>query len=175
MNEKSASFLPFHAINEFMRDDYRQKIVQTVLARTSSLSGPLRGHLQSLIKRQVQVPGFRNSTLAPTGVKLRPTASAFEKHPDLAAAILSAWSELNPDLQSRVYEILKEREWELLPPDADRTKLPGFLTAWPQGEDFEGLNHVYREKYPESEETDDDISLMVVWLSNRLPFSNQEE
>jgi hypothetical protein len=69
-----------------------------------------------------------------------------------------------------VYDLLVSRDWKVLPPDADRTKIPGFLTRWPKGEDFDVLNKAYAEKYTESQASGDEVSLMVVWISGRLPY-----
>jgi hypothetical protein len=74
-----------------------------------------------------------------------------------------------------VYDLLVARGWELLPPEADRTVLPGFLTKWPKGETFEVLNEVFLKMYPGTQASDDDISLMVVWLSGRLPYQFEGE
>jgi hypothetical protein len=48
--------------------------------------------------------------------------------------------------------------------------LPGFFTHWPNGEDFEILYSNFSELFPEAESSIDKISLMVVWLSMRLPY-----
>lgn len=170
MNEKKAQFLPFHALNEFMRPDYRQEVVRATLAALPNLPEDLRGEIDRLIKKHVRVPGFRNSAKAPTPVKVKPTAESFEKSPALVAAVLSAWSAAHPELRQQVHDLLSERNWELLPPEADRTKLPGFMIRWPKGEDFDVLNNAFKEKFPESNASSDDVSLMVVWISTRLPY-----
>jgi hypothetical protein len=108
-------------------------------------------------------------------LKVRPMASAFEKNPELVAAVISAWAESHNELRQMVYDLLKSRNWEILPPDTDRTKLPGFLTKWPRGEDFTTLNQAFGEMYPQNPTPSDDVSLMVVWLSGRLPYEMQED
>jgi len=175
MDEKTASFLPFHAINDFMRDDYRLEVVRAALAALPSMSADQRDPVDRLTKKMVQIPGFRNSLKAPTGMRLKPTVDVFIKSPQMAAAILSTWADSRPELAQKVYELLIERKWELLPLEANRSHLPGFMTAWPSGEDFEIVNLAFKEKYPTSNETLDDISLMVVWIGGRLPYSNDEE
>ena len=74
----------------------------------------------------MQTPGFRNSAKAPVAKRVKPTAEAFTKSPHLVAAILSAWAAANVEFRQRVYDLLTERGWELLPVDADRAQLPGF-------------------------------------------------
>ena len=175
MDDQEIPFFPFHAINEFMRPDFRLSMIRTTLQALPQLPETLRTPIDRLTRQVVKVPGFRNSAKAPTSLKVKPMADTFEKNPQLVSAILSAWSEAKPELRQQVYDLLSERGWEVLPPEADRTQLPGFLTAWPKGEDFEVLNAAYKEAYPDSSESSDEISLMVVWLSGRLPYQMEED
>lgn len=175
MTDKTAEFLPFHAINEFMRPDYRLTVIRSALTALPSLPDRFRTAIEKLTKQYVRVAGFRNSLQAPAPLRVTPTAEAFEKHPELVAAILAAWAESHAELRARVYDLLKGQGWELLPAEADRTRLPGFLTRWPNGQDFEVLNKAYAEAHPDHQATDDDVSLMVVWLSGRLPYHAQAE
>jgi len=175
MGDKKAEFLPFHAINEFMTDEYRQEVVRLVLIRQDELPEPDQAALNKLAKKTVSVPGFRNEAKAPAALKVKPFIQAFDKNPNLVAEVISAWSQLHPDLRTQVYDLLISLEWEVLPPEADRTKLPGFLTRWPAGQDFEHINQEFIEKYPEVQAEANDVSLMVVWLSGRLPVDVGEE
>jgi hypothetical protein len=175
MNDQKASFLPFHALSEFMRDDYRLEIVRTTLSALPGLPPEFNAPIERWTKKVVQVPGFRNSAKAPSALRVRPTAEAFGKSHDLAAAILSAWAALHPDLRQRVFDLLSSRNWELLPVDTDRSKLPGFFTRWPKGEDFEVLNDAYTTAYPDLHDSTDDVSLMTVWVSARLPYELEED
>ena len=172
---KQARFLPFHAINEFMRPDFRTEVVRATLLALPGLPDDRRSQIEKITRRAVKVPGFRNSAKAPASLRVKPTAEAFEKNAGLVAAILSGWSESHPELRGQVSDLLAERGWEILPADADRTKLPGFLTRWPKGEDFETLTAAFVERYPDSESGSDDVSLMVVWLSGRLPYELVED
>jgi hypothetical protein len=67
------------------------------------------------------------------------------------------------------------QDWGILPLEADRTKLPGFLIYWPKGETFEVLYQSFSEKYPEAQVSLDEASLMAVWLSLRLPVNLVDE
>jgi hypothetical protein len=175
MNNETTQFLPFHSINEFMRDDYRTIVIRSTLSALSTLPAEYRDPVDRLSKRNVQVPGFRVSTKAPLSLRLKPTIDAFVKNPQMAAAILSAWAELHTNLRSQIHELLATRGWEILPPEADRTRLPGFIPNWPNEEDFEKLTLAFKEKYPSNNASDDDISLMVVWVSGRLPYQSTSE
>ena len=174
-NEKELSFLPFHALNQFMRDDFRRDVIRTAVMGMARLPGGFRSGIDRYVRRYVSVPGLRNSVKAPPALKARHLPGPFEDHPDLVASVLAAWAEIKTELRGQVFELLTERGWDLLPVDADRTRLPGFMTVWPAGEDFEVLNEVFAEKFPESEATTDEVSLMVVWMSGRLPVDEPEE
>jgi hypothetical protein len=175
MAEKQIKFSPFHAINDFMRPDYRTEVITLVVSSLNDLPESDRKSINAQTKHLVQVPGFRNSSQAPARLRIKPTISAFEKSPQLAAAVIAAWATLHAELRQEVYDLLVSRGWELLPPDADRTRLPGFLTTWPQDEDFEKIDQAFSEKYPDHDVSGDDVSLMTVWLAGRLPYQQEGE
>ena len=171
MSEQSqVQFAPFSAINQFMLPEYRHTVIEAVLKQMPGLSSSRRTIINNLIRRYVKISGFRNSDLAPLPIKIRQSDAAFERHSDFIAQILSAWSELNPTLRQQVYDFLIARGWEVLPVDADRTKLPGFLVRWPEKETYDILGDAFHEKYPDQVIEENDIRLMVVWISGRLPF-----
>ncbi len=171
MDEQRIRYLPFHSINEFMLPEYRQAVIQSVLTQMDKLSSERRGAINNGIKRYVQAPGFRNSAQAPVGVKTRGSVAPFERRPDFTAQMLQAWSELHPELRQQVYELLQERGWEqLLPAEADRTKLPGFMVTWPKQDTYDALDAAFAAKFPGQTFEPYDMRLMVVWLGNRLPY-----
>ena len=171
MDDKKVEFFPFHGINEYMLADFRLNVIQTVLANLDKLPGERRSAINGLIKRNLQVPGFRNSAMAPAGVKARAAVTPFERRPDFAAQILQGWSELHPELRQKVYDFLKAREWDVLPHEADRTKLPGFMTVWPEGQNYDVLDAAFAEMFPDDKPENNDLRLMIVWIANRLPYN----
>jgi hypothetical protein len=171
MNDKQISFVPFHAINQFMLDEFRQQVIRSVLTNFEALSANRRKAIIGLIKKLVSIPGFRDASQAPLAIKLRGVEQAFEKKAELTAQILMAWSELKPELGQQVHSLLSERSWEVLPLDADRTRIPGFLPDWPKDEDYDTLDAAFAEKFPQAETDAYDFRLMVVWVSGRLPYN----
>ncbi len=169
MSEKRAQFIPFNAVNEFLVPEFRLKILQQAFTEITNLPEARRNAISRLVKKLVNVSGFRNSALAPAPVKARAAVSAFEKSAEFSSQIMGAWYELHPELAQKVYTLLKARGWELLPLDADRSMLPGFLTRWPQAETFEVLDDAYTAQYPDDGEHEYDINMMIAWLSGRLP------
>jgi hypothetical protein len=171
VKNKKLEFIPFHAINEFMRNDFRLQIIRSVLVSLSKIDGKIVSRINHLTKKHVKVAGFRNSSKAPATVKTVAMVKAFEKHPDLVSTILQAWMMIHIELRDHVYNLMLSRGWKLLPIDVDRSKLPGFLTSWPEGEDYEVLYNSLKEKYPNTDQSIDEASLMAVLLSGRLPIN----
>ncbi len=169
-DKETVEFLPFNAINQFMIADYRLEVLREVLGNLDQLTPDQRSKMIGLIKRLFKLPGFRNPTQAPLPIKVRGAVSPFEKNAEFTAQVLADWAEIKSELMQQVYHFLKDRAWEILPLDADRTKIPGFLTRWPKEETYEVLNQSFNEKYPQSKATDYDVRLMIVWISGRLPF-----
>ncbi len=169
------SYLPFHAINEFMLPDYRKEIIKSVLSNLSHLSDDSRREINSLVRKYVNVQGFRNSSQAPLMLKVNGAIATFEKSPQFVAAIVNGWQQLNTELVGEISQLLLNRGWKVLPNEADRSKLPGFMTKWPQSETFELLTSEFFNSYPGSLVSENDITLMIVWLSNRLPYEMVSE
>ena len=174
MTDSKVQYLPFSAINMFMRPDYRLDVVRKVFTSIPEAPDDIKATFNRYIKKFVTIPGFRNSVSAPLSLKIKPYISAFEAHPEVAAFTMAAWVKINGALLDHMFDLLTERGWEMLPKDADRTRLPGFLTSWPKDESFEAVIQAYKEKYPEVSDNEDDISLAAVWISGRLPYQEPD-
>ena len=175
MADKKVQFIPFHAINAFMLPDFRMEVVRLVLSSLPSASAKTQAEFNKYFKNLVHVPGFRNAIQAPLPLKTKPFISVFEKEPEVVGATLARWSDLKPELKNQIYDLLKARGWEVLPAEADRSRLPGFLVTWPAGEDFESLGKAFKEMYPDVQASTNDISLMAVWLAGRLPYQTEND
>lgn len=174
-DNKKAQYLPFHAINEFMRDDFRIVILQEVFGNIEKVEKEKSLRINRLIAKGVQIPGFRNSSLAPLGVKVRQCTTLFENSPEFAALIVDCWTELHQQLKKIIWQVLTDKNWKPLPLEVDRSVLPGFAANWPKEDTFESFIQVVHEKVPALNENDDNISLMVVWMGNKLPYGLYDE
>lgn len=175
MSPDKARFLPFNALNEFMRDDYRHVVIQEVLSNLDALPKSQQAAIETITRKAVSVPGFRNSAKAPLVLRVKGMQDAFTRSAPTVAAVLAGWSELHADLRQQVHALLSERGWPVYPVEADRTHLPGFHITWPKNEDFDVINQAFKEKYPHLGASEDDISLMTVWVSMRLPYQLEED
>ncbi len=168
-------YLPFNAINEFMLPDYRREVIRTVLSELQTLNEGRQKSIIGLLRKNVQIQGFRNSALAPISLKVNGSTKAFEKSAQFVGVMLNAWCEIKHDLALRVLNLLESRGWKILPIEVDRSVLPGFQTRWPAHETFELMISAYLVMFPDSHDLENDINLMVVWLSNRLPYEMVSE
>lgn len=174
MSENKIAYLPFSAINEFMLDDFRQQVLTYVLSHLDRLPSRRRSDILSTFKHKIQLVGFRNSSQAPLLLRVRSAEKQFQKDADFAGDVIAAWVDLHPELALRAFTLLTGRQWELLPIEADRRVLPGFLSTWKKEESFEVVCQAYHSTYPDQTDSDDDISLMTVWLSGRLPYDVED-
>ena len=164
-------YLPFNAINEFMRDDYRLQVLMEVFTKMESLPSEKKSSIGNLVSRFVSIQGFRNGNLAPAGRKAKSSVQLFQGSPEFAGLVLESWKTLHPELAKEMFEILTAKNWEDMQPfEVDRSKLPGFLIHWPKLDTFEELAKALKEKAPSLDESEDNISLMGVWMGNRLPY-----
>ena len=175
VNDKKAQFIPFHAVNEFMRDDYRLSILQEVMSHLEDCNKDKIMRVNRLFVKGVQIPGFRNSSLAPVAVRIKHCVGLFEKSHEFAALMIECWSERHRGLKQAVWQLLDARNWKPFPIEVDRTQLPGFMVNWPKGDTFDQFIKSITESNPELNESDDNISLMVVWVGNKLPYNLFDE
>lgn len=174
--DEFAKFAPFAAINEFMRPDFRLHIIDDTLKNLAVASEKNRKLIEMLLREQLSIPGFRNALKAPRQMLAKSSVEIFEKSSEFASAILFGWMEINHLLALNVFDLLNEEGWQILDLDVDRTMLPGFFTNWPENYDFEVFLQLYARKYHEESVDDDEISLMIVLVSMRLPYEiNQSD
>ena len=173
-NEKSIQFLPFHAINEFMLPEYRLDVIKNVFQNVDQLPPEHQRAIHRIQKKYLKIPGFRNSTLAPTPIKIRNAVTPFEKSSEFVAELLSAWKVLHEKLGEEISAVLNDMGWEILPVEANHAKLPGFMITWPKSDTFEVIEEKFKEMYPDKNYLEDDVRLMIVWMGGRLPYELYE-
>ena len=169
MNDNQVRFYPFNVINEYMLPEFRQAVITKVFQGADKLSGPSKGKFGGLVRKFIQIPGFRNSALAPLTLKVRAAIGLFASKPEFSGAILQTWAELNSELRKQVFDLLTSRGWEILPDDANRSALPGFQLDWPKEETYDTLGEAFKAAYPDATVDDYYLRLMAVWISGRLP------
>jgi len=165
------SLLPLISLNVFLLPDFRREILTTVLNQKDNLSPEIMQELRQAIKEFVKISGFRNPLAAPQALQVRAMESPFEKESRFVKAILSSWADINSDLQAKVQAVLPELGFEPndqapLYPDPENA----FAVGWPEDLSFEKLADLVKQK-TETDASSNEISLMTVWLTGRLPGS----
>jgi mannose-6-phosphate isomerase class I len=165
------SLLPMISLNVYLLPEFRRDIFTTVVDHWDIFSPEKKRELTQAIKEFVKISGFRNPLAAPQPLLVRAMEAPFEKESRFVKTILSAWAEVNSDLQAKIEPLLSEFGFEtngqaLLYPDPDNA----FLVGWPEELSFEKLADLLKQK-SNLEASPDEISLMTVWLTGRLPGS----
>ena len=165
------SLLPLISLNVFLLPDFRREILTTVLDQKDNLSPEIKQEFRQAIKEFVKISGFRNPLAAPQALQVRAMESPFEKESRFVKAILSSWADINSDLQAKVQAVLPELGFEPndqapIYPDPENA----FAVGWPENLSFEKLADMVKQK-TETDASSNEISLMTVWLTGRLPGS----
>ncbi len=165
------SLLPLISLNVFLLPDFRREILTTVLNQKDNLSPEIKQEFRQAIKEFVKISGFRNPLAAPQALQVRAMESPFEKESRFVKAILSSWADLKLDLGAKVQSVLPELGFEPndqapLYPDPENA----FAVGWPEDLSFEKLADLVKQK-TETDASSNEISLMTVWLTGRLPGS----
>ena len=165
------SLLPLISLNVFLLPDFRREILTTVLDQKDNLSPEIKQEFRQAIKEFVKISGFRNPLAAPQALQVRAMESPFEKESRFVKAILSSWADINSDLQAKVQAVLHELGFE---PNVQAPLYPdpenAFAVGWPEDLSFEKLADLVKQK-TEIDASSNEISLMTVWLTGRLPGS----
>jgi hypothetical protein len=64
---------------------------------------------------------------------------------------------------------LESEGWDQLSTEKIFNENEGFLNKWPEGLSFEKIIDDFKKAHPKLELDEDDLILMVLWISGRLP------
>jgi len=149
---------PFLLLSERISKGFRERLVRDVLERRAGLSLPHRSFFDEVL-RKVRVSGFRSLQQAPQPLQARILASVIVRSNHVAGTVLSAWAELNNELQGSCREFLESRGIPSVGPE----ELPiGLSETWSWDGAIE-LAEAFHETHPDSAKTD--VALMVSWLT----------
>ena len=133
--------------------------------------GPLpesrRAFESQLDKLNLQIPGFRSASKAPTNLLARPVQGGLLRSDEFAAAALKIWAESNEELrriiQERIEDVGPYLDVSVEYPDFSGTSLRGH---WPN-EAWERESGRFAQLNENLDE--DDIALMMCYVTSRLP------
>lgn len=162
-------YLPYKTINVFINREYLDQVLENVLKNKEKLSKQNQIAFANQFKHHIKVLGFRNPLIAPLPLQVRAYASAFEEKDDVIPFTLSAWSQINAGFAGEVRSWLEKENWNVLPLERHFDETEGFINEWPKKLTFEKLIKNYKKDHPDDEINQDDLILMIVWISGQLP------
>jgi hypothetical protein len=162
-------YLPYKAINVLIEREYLEKVLGMILKNKDKLPKEELIILNNLFKQYVNVLGFRNPVRAPLPLQIKAYASAFEQKDEVIPSSLSAWAKINLDFAEQVKSWLETEGWNDLALERRYTEGEGFINDWPEKFSFDQLEKKFKKANPSTDYNRDDLILMVIWISGRLP------
>lgn len=162
--------LPFKTVNVFIERDFLEELVKKILTNLKKLSKEDQITFNQLFRKYVTVLGFRNPLHAPLPLQTKAYATAFEEKEEVVPFTLSTWAKIEENLANQVMEWLKAEKWEDLALRRDFDDSLGFKNDWPDETPLETIIKKFQENNPDLEISKDDLSLMILWVSGRLPI-----
>ena len=163
--------LPWIEVNEMMNDEYRQQVVADALSHYPKASSELNKFALDILKKTIQVNGFRSFQSIPPHMAKIQVAKEFKVNDLLATAIICLWAEKQHEIIESLKSAAKEANISIPETWDWHQAREGFV----QGEDTPEFDQLAttlsaQKTKPES----DHYLLAALWLSNSL-FVDQAE
>ena len=163
MTEKNV--LPWVEVNEMMNDEYRQVVVADALSHYPKASAELNKFALDILKKTIQVNGFRSFQSIPPQMAKIQVAKEFKANDLLATAIICLWAEK----QHEIIESLAKAAREANIPVNEKWDWHEAREGFVQGEDAPELDQLASTLAAEKSKPESDhYILAALWLSNSL-------
>jgi len=163
MTEKNV--LPWVEVNEMMNDEYRQVVVADALSHYPKASAELNKFALDILKKTIQVNGFRSFQSIPPQMAKIQVAKEFKVNDLLATAIICLWAEK----QHEIIESLAKAAREANIPVNEKWDWHEARDGFVQGEDTPELDQLASTLATEKTKPESDhYILAALWLSNSL-------
>lgn len=163
MTEKNV--LPWVEVNEMMNDEYRQVVVADALSHYPKASAELNKFALDILKKTIQVNGFRSFQSIPPQMAKIQVAKEFKVNDLLATAIICLWAEK----QHEIIESLAKAAREANIPVNEKWDWHEAREGFVQGEDTPELDQLASTLAAEKSKPESDhYILAALWLSNSL-------
>ena len=165
MTETETNVLPWIEVNEMMNDEYRQQVVADALSHYPKASSELNKFALDILKKTIQVNGFRSFQSIPPHMAKIQVAKEFKVNDLLATAIICLWAEKQHEIIESLKSAAKEANISIPETWDWHQAREGFV----QGEDTPEFDQLAtalsaQKTKPES----DHYLLAALWLSNSL-------
>ena len=163
MTEKNV--LPWVEVNEMMNDEYRQVVVADALSHYPKASPELNKFALDVLKKTIQVNGFRSFQSNPPQMAKIQVAKEFKVNDLLATVVICLWAEKQHEIIESLARAAREANIPVKETWSWQEARDGFV----QGEDTPELDQLAsslsaQKTKPES----DHYILAALWLSNSL-------
>jgi hypothetical protein len=157
--------LPWIEVNEMMNDEYRQVVVADALSHYPKASSELNKFALDILKKTIQVNGFRTFQSIPPQITKIQVAKEFKANDLLATAVICLWAEKQHEIIETLKNAAREANIPINEPWDWHEARHGFV----QGQDTPELDQLAttlsaQKTKPES----DHYLLAALWLSNSL-------
>ena len=163
---------PYKAINVFLDRDYLEQFLEKLLKEKETLPKKVQISFNNELKKYVTILGFRNPVRAPLPLQVNAYASAFEEKDEVIPFTLSTWTKIASEFAEGVMTWLQVDGWDDIALERQFDENEGFKKEWPEALTFDKLVEGFKKANPDLDFSRNDIILMVLWISGRLP--NQE-
>lgn len=167
MNE--VEYLSFKTINVFIERGFLEEILTQILTNLRDLSKENQIEFNQHFKKYVTVLGFRNPKHAPLPLQVKAFATAFEEKEEVIPFTLSTWAKIKDDLANAVLKWLQSENWDDLALVRNFDDDQGFKNDWPDDLSLDTVIEDYQKDHADMEVSKDDLTLMILWVSGRLP------
>lgn len=163
MTEKNV--LAWVEVNEMMNDEYRQQVVADALSHYPKASAELNKFALDILKKTIQVNGFRSFQSIPAHIAKIQVAKEFKVNDPLATAIICLWAEKQHEIIESLAKAAREANIPVKETWGWQEARDGFV----QGEDTPELDKLAAALAAEKEKPESDhYILAALWLSNSL-------
>jgi len=166
--------LSFKIINVFIDRDYLESKIESIHQNIKQLPKNDQIAFNNQFRKYVKVLGFRNPLRAPITLQVKAHASAFEEKDEVVPFTLSTWTKLNQDFANQVKDWLDSLGWEDLALERSFESASGFINEWPKKLTLDKLVKQFKKDKPDLDFSQDDLILMVFWVSGQLPPEQAE-
>ena len=164
MTEKNV--LAWVEVNEMMNDEYRQQVVADAFSHYPKASAELHKFALDILKKTIQVNGFRSFQSIPAHIAKIQVAKEFKANDLLATAIICLWAEKQHEIIESLAKAAREANIPVKEGWSWQEARDGFV----QGEDTPELDKLAAELAAQKEKPESDhYILAALWLSNSLP------
>lgn len=161
--------IPFKAINVYINEDYLETVLKSVLTGYKKLPKQAQIEFTVFLRKYVTVLGFRDPSRAPLTLQVNALAKAFEEKDEVVPYVLSIWAKVNKKFADMVKSWLEDQGLKDLATEREYAEGAGFTQDLPKKYAFDKLEKAFAKDNPDAKFDRNDLILMVLWLSGRLP------